>query len=84
MDHTKVWSFFMNVDYHNSNGALAQLGERLVRNQKVTGSNPASSTKFSCLSLADTNIKTITIAYRKNVVNHTIDFLYVKLEYIIF
>ena len=48
MDHTKVWSFFMNVDYHNSNGALAQLGERLVRNQKVTGSNPASSTIHSC------------------------------------
>ena len=44
MDHTKVWSFFMNMDYHNSNGALAQLGERLVRNQKVTGSNPVSST----------------------------------------
>ncbi len=48
MDHTKVWSFFMNVDYHNSNGALAQLGERLVRNQKVTGSNPASSTIQLC------------------------------------
>ncbi len=34
----------MKVVYYYIDGALAQLGERLVRNQKVTGSNPASST----------------------------------------
>ena len=32
------------MDYHGIDGVLAQLEERLVRNQKVTGSNPVSST----------------------------------------
>ncbi len=35
-------------------GALAQLGERLVRNQKVAGSNPVSSTIYTDTSLCDT------------------------------
>ena len=33
------WWYDINVA-----GGLAQLGERLVRNQKVTGSNPVFST----------------------------------------
>ena len=30
----------------NSSGGIAQLVERLVRNEKVRGSNPLTSTKF--------------------------------------
>jgi hypothetical protein len=30
--------------YNECNGVLAQLGERLVRNEKVTGSSPVYST----------------------------------------
>ncbi len=40
----KVWSFFVFMDYYCIDGVLAQLEERLVRNQKATGSNPVSST----------------------------------------
>ena len=32
---------------HNRFGAVAQLGERLVRNEEVSGSIPLSSTKES-------------------------------------
>jgi hypothetical protein len=32
----------------NANGAVAQLGERVVRNDEVVGSIPISSTNFAC------------------------------------
>ena len=36
-----------------SRGAIAQLGERIVRNDEVVGSIPTSSTKFfNCLALS--------------------------------
>jgi hypothetical protein len=31
---------------HSACGAIAQLGERIVRNDEVVGSSPTSSTKF--------------------------------------
>jgi hypothetical protein len=34
-------------------GRVAQLGERLVRNEEAGGSNPLSSTKFSKLGIRD-------------------------------
>jgi hypothetical protein len=33
--------------HYHSRGAVAQLGERIVRNDEVAGSIPASSTKYS-------------------------------------
>ncbi len=32
-------------------GAIAQLGERIVRNDEVVGSSPTSSTKFHVLTV---------------------------------
>jgi hypothetical protein len=32
--------------FHQCSGAVAQLGERLVRNEEATGSIPVSSTKI--------------------------------------
>lgn len=41
---------FTLCEYRQSlDGGIAQLGERLVRNEKVAGSNPVISTKFSSL-----------------------------------
>jgi hypothetical protein len=37
-------------DYDEAHGAIAQLGERLVCNQKVTGSIPVGSTNFELLT----------------------------------
>ena len=39
------------------NGVLAQLVERLVRNEKVRGSNPLGSTKFSARGGAETHLR---------------------------
>ena len=36
-----------NVKRYRKSGAVAQLGERVVRNDEVGGSNPPSSTSFS-------------------------------------
>ena len=35
----------INLYSRQKNGAIAQLGERIVRNDEVAGSRPASSTK---------------------------------------
>ena len=39
------------TEHSNHNGAVAQLGERLICIQEVAGSIPTSSTSFSKLSL---------------------------------
>jgi hypothetical protein len=46
-----IWPSQANTDkiamYLPTRGAIAQLGERIVRNDEVVGSIPTSSTKFS-------------------------------------
>lgn len=52
-----MWPILANTDkiaellrsFHKS-GAIAQLGERIVRNDEVVGSSPTSSTIFSITS----------------------------------
>ncbi len=44
-------------------GAVAQLGERLVRNEEVSGSIPLSSTKESMTWLPDTSVFGIFCAH---------------------
>jgi hypothetical protein len=45
-------------------GELAQLGERLVCNQEVTGSSPVFSTSFICPSRCDE--RSLTTEYSAN------------------
>lgn len=42
-----VFSKIYELNTIDSNGAVAQLGEHLVRNEKVGGSSPLCSNKFA-------------------------------------
>jgi hypothetical protein len=52
-----IWPSQANTDkiamYLPTRGAIAQLGERIVRNDEVVGSIPTSSTNLFKQSLAD-------------------------------
>jgi hypothetical protein len=58
MQSIRAWSSTENaakIALHNplfrhASGAIAQLGERIVRNDEVVGSSPTSSTMFSMTS----------------------------------
>ena len=41
-----IWRTLLKLDDTPTSGAVAQLGERLVRNEEATGSIPVSSTMF--------------------------------------
>ena len=53
----------MSEDYE-AHGAIAQLGERLVCNQKVTGSIPVGSTIFELLTTCNQEFFCATRAVR--------------------
>ncbi len=45
-DQAKGPSLSEGILYNSNNGRVAQLGERLVRNEEVAGSIPVTSTTF--------------------------------------
>ncbi len=50
-------NFSILSEYNFHNGAVAQLGERFVRNEEAVGSNPISSTKPSLVVAKKAKIK---------------------------
>ena len=64
-DHSPQLFRMTAVRRHPSQGgAVAQLGERLVRNEEVRGSNPLGSTKSSLLAVE--RLRMQAVPFRRN------------------